>query len=170
MLVLIVLLLAPFLLITIAQAPSYLRLTALSAAKRQSTLECWQLTRPFLVSSTAGISGAAVAQLGATESASYGVLPAHFDGGLHRAPVVQYVVILSGVAHITIPNSTQEVWIRPGKTGLLIAADTANVSDTGHYTVYPGNQPTIALQVQTAGGAVPEHVVLHEGACHDEGR
>ena len=72
-----------------APAPRLLHLTAISAANGASTLECWQLTAPFAVSSTPGQAGSAVLSLGNTSSASYTVLPAGFDGGLHHAPAVQ---------------------------------------------------------------------------------
>lgn len=78
-----------FLICSAIAEPTYLSLTAISAANGESTLECWQLANPFAVSSTAGTAGTAVAQLGEISIASYVVLPARFDGGLHRAPAVQ---------------------------------------------------------------------------------
>ena len=75
------------------------------------------------------------------------------------------MAFVSGLAHITIPNSTQQVWVRGGKHGLIIAADTAAVSTYGHITGYPSDQETVALQIPTAGGKAPEHRVLHESAC-----
>jgi len=71
-------------------APKTLNITTISAnAQKESTLECWQLTAPFIASAAAGTSGAAFAQLGETGATSYGLIPAQFDGGLHNAPVVQ---------------------------------------------------------------------------------
>lgn len=78
---------------------------------------------------------------------------------------LRYVAFLSGLAHITIPNSTQEAWIPGGRNGLIIAADTAAVSKEGHYTEYPSKKESIVLTIPTAGGKVPEHRVLHDGPC-----
>lgn len=78
--------------ISACATPTYLNLTALSASDGLSNLECWQLSAPFVVSHEAGTSGAAIEQLGDLANASFSVLPARFNGGLHRAPAVQYVV------------------------------------------------------------------------------
>lgn len=69
--------------------PTLLNLTAISAAKGESTLECWQLSSPFAVSNQAGTTGSAVQQLGNAANASYAIIPARFIGGAHRAPAVQ---------------------------------------------------------------------------------
>jgi fatty acid/phospholipid biosynthesis enzyme len=42
------------------------------------------------------------------------------------------VIFLSGLAHITLPNSTAEAWVSGGKTGAILALDTADVSALGH--------------------------------------
>lgn len=71
-------------------APRLLNVTTIAAnVRNESVLECWQLTAPFVVSTTAGVSGAAVAPLGETAATSFGVIPARLDGGLHNAPAVQ---------------------------------------------------------------------------------
>ena len=75
--------------------PSRLNITTIGAANGQSTLECWQLSAPFVQSSQAGTSGAVIAQLGETGATSYSLLPPQFNGGLHNAPVVQYVLLAS---------------------------------------------------------------------------
>ena len=68
------------------------RLTAISAnARRESTLECWELCTPISISSTPGITGAALQALGPITSASAATLPPHFDAGLHNAPAFQSV-------------------------------------------------------------------------------
>jgi len=72
-----------------ATVPQTLNLTAISAANGVSTLECWQLTNRFAVSSTPGQAGSAALSLGNASTASYTVLPPGFDGGMHRAPAVQ---------------------------------------------------------------------------------
>lgn len=66
-----------------------LNITALSAANNASTLECWQIDSPFIVSSQPGTKGSAQLQLGNTSTISYSVLPAQFDAGLHNAPANQ---------------------------------------------------------------------------------
>ena len=76
---------------TTLAVPSKLNITTIAAASGRSTLECWQLSAPFVQSSQAGTSGAAIAQLGETGATSYTLLPPQFDGGLHNAPAVQYV-------------------------------------------------------------------------------
>lgn len=76
-------------------APSYLNLTAISAANGESTLECWQLSTPFTVSNQAGTSGTAIDHLGDVANATFTILPARFNGGAHNAPSVQYVVTVS---------------------------------------------------------------------------
>ena len=74
---------------TTIAAPSYLNLTAITAANGESTLECWQLSDPFTVSNQAGTIGTAVKPLGNVTNAIYTILPARFNGGLHQAPAVQ---------------------------------------------------------------------------------
>ena len=71
----------------------------------------------------------------------------------------------TGLAHITLPNSTHEAWIIGGKNGLIIAADTADVSKVGHISDYPSQEETMSLQIPIADGVAPPHEVLHEGAC-----
>ena len=75
-----------------ATPPKTLNITTIAAnAQKESIIECWQLTAPFITSAAAGTSGASFAQLGETGATSYGLIPAEFNGGLHNAPVVQWV-------------------------------------------------------------------------------
>ncbi|THH14230.1 hypothetical protein EW146_g6083 [Bondarzewia mesenterica] len=149
-------------------SPSTLNVTALTASGGVSILECWALDPGFTSSSQAGTTGASILQLGTLANASYSVLPARFNAGRHNAPNVQYVVFLSGLAHITLPNSTDEAWVQGGRDGLIIATDTVDVSDVGHKTEYPSGDETLALQIPTAHGQVPGHVVVHSGPCERE--
>ena len=71
------------------EVPEYLNVTAISTKNGVSTLECWQLAAPFVVSSQIGVMGAAFSQLGKTENFSYGIVPAKYNGGWHNAPQVQ---------------------------------------------------------------------------------
>jgi len=151
-----------------AQIPSTnassLNLTTISATHGKSIIECWQL--PGLTSSTeSGTTGAQSLFLGPTSNATYTILPAGFNGGLHNAPSPQIVAFLSGLIHITLPNSTQEAWIQGGRYGIVLAVDTADLSKFGHRTVYPGGADTVAVEIPFGGGVVPGHRVLHLGAC-----
>jgi hypothetical protein len=74
---------------------------------------------------------------------------------------------VAGLIHITLPNCTDEAWIQGGKYGLIVAADTANITTHGHRTQYPGNEATVALQVPFASTGF-KHDVLHPGACEYE--
>ncbi|KAL8902574.1 MAG: hypothetical protein Q9207_004575 [Kuettlingeria erythrocarpa] len=142
--------------------PDHLTVTAISAKNGVSTIERWQLASPFKTSSEAGVSGVSFAQLGQAGNASYAVIPPHFEGGLHNAPALQYVAFLAGEAIITTPETGQSVKIKGGRDGLILVADTADVSSKGHDTRYPSGKETVALQIPVAGGKVPEHVVLDE--------
>ena len=75
----------------------------------------------------------------------------------------RYVVFVAGAAKITIPNSTQEVFVQAGKNGLVFAADTAALSTGGHVSIF--TKETVLMQVPTAGGIVPPHIVLYRGPC-----
>lgn len=79
--------------------------------------------------------------------------------------MLRYVIFISGLAHVTLPNGTDEAWVHGGKYGILIAADTASVSNYGHITTYPNAEDTIALQIPFADGKIPAHTVLHSGPC-----
>lgn len=75
------------------------------------------------------------------------------------------MIFLSGLAHVTLPHSDKEAWIRGGKQGAILALDTAQVSGDGHFTRYPSDEVTVALQVPLKEKKVPGHRVLHGGAC-----
>ncbi|KAI0398740.1 hypothetical protein F4802DRAFT_592232 [Xylaria palmicola] len=143
-----------------------LNVTAIGAHHGSSTLECWETDQPFDVSSEPGTSGSAQAQLGGVSTLSYSVLPSNFDGGIHNAPRNQWVVFMSGLAYITLPDdAATSAYVAGGQFGLIFAADTSDVSTKGHRTQYPGVTETVALQIPTADGKVPKHKVLHMGAC-----
>lgn len=78
------------------------------------------------------------------------------------------MVFLSGLAHITLPNSTTEAWIEGGKNGVILALDTANVSALGHFTTYPSRERTTSVLIPLGEEGVPRHRVLHEGPCRGE--
>ncbi|KAK8851053.1 hypothetical protein PGQ11_013532 [Apiospora arundinis] len=149
-----------------AEATPKLNITAIGASGDKSTLECWQLDAPFAVSDTPGTRGSAVAKMGNVSNMAFTVLPAHFDGGLHTAPANQWVMFISGMAHITVPGDDSDgAYVLGGEFGLIFAADTANVSEKGHYTRYPGIVETVALQIPTLNGEIPPHQVVRPGPC-----
>ena len=145
-----------------------LNLSAVAARDGASVFQCWSLPN-FKVNEQAGTVGALNLILGPLANASYTVLPARFDGGLHNAPAAQLVVLLSGLLHITLPNvtagPTTDAWIQGGKYGTLIAVDTPAVSRYGHRSTYPSDADTVALQIPFAPGEIPRHTVLYEGPC-----
>ncbi|KAL9055512.1 MAG: hypothetical protein Q9162_003509 [Coniocarpon cinnabarinum] len=70
--------------------PTTLNITAIATNdQKESILQCWQLDAPFKASAAAGTTGAVFAQLGQLNMTSVGVIPPHFDGGLHTAPAMQ---------------------------------------------------------------------------------
>ena len=70
-----------------------------------------------------------------------------------------------GLAKISLPDLPDTATIQGGSYGLILAADTAEVSKKGHTTVYPGKEQTVGVVIPLAGNKVPEHKVLHNGAC-----
>ncbi|ROV96569.1 hypothetical protein VMCG_07822 [Cytospora schulzeri] len=143
-----------------------LNITALGAANNASTLECWQMDTPFAISTQQGTSGSAQLQLGNASTMSYSVLPAQYDAGVHNAPANQWVIFLTGLAYITLPaDNTTSAYVSGGQFGLIFAADTSDVSGTGHSTAYPGITETVAIQIPTQDGEIPLHTILHNGPC-----
>ncbi|KOS45468.1 hypothetical protein ACN38_g3591 [Penicillium nordicum] len=159
---------------TLAQSPdtslgSTLNITVIGARHNRSTLECWALQPGFETSDQPGQVGTATLNLGSTGgNASFTVLQAGFDGGRHNAPALQWVVFLSGLAHITLPNSTTEAWIQGGKNGAILALDTADVSALGHFTTYPSQDRTTSVLIPLGEKGIPGHRVLHNGPCQGE--
>lgn len=74
-------------------------------------------------------------------------------------------VLLSGLAHVALPNNDDDVWIMEGVNGFLVAAD---VFGTGHNTTYPSDKETVALQIPFKNGVIPEHTILQKSACQSE--
>ncbi|KAF1969176.1 hypothetical protein BU23DRAFT_591730 [Bimuria novae-zelandiae CBS 107.79] len=152
-------------LINAAAQEKHLNITAIGAANGRSTIECWQITRPFDISTDPGTAGTAAQQLGDPTNLTLTILPPKFDGGLHNAPFVQYVAFTSGVAVVSLPDSKEKATIIGGKYGLIIAADIASVSKQGHITRYPTSSTTTALQIRMKDNTPPAHSLLHYGAC-----
>jgi len=90
-------------------------------------------------------------------------LTSQLTNGSHNT---RWVVFLSGLAYITLPDDESiSAYVTGGEFGTIFAADTASVSTKGHRTQYPGITETIALQIPTKDGKAPEHTVLHDGPC-----
>lgn len=106
----------------------YLNITAVTHINGESALQCWQLPAPFRTSLAPGTANGSYVLLGdQTSEATLTVIPAGLDGGLHHAEP-QWVYFVTGLAHITLPLSSDQAWINGGKYGLLWAGDGANVS------------------------------------------
>lgn len=75
-------------------------------------------------------------------------------------------MLLEGSAYIALPgdNSTG-AYIAGGRSGLLFAADTADVSRDGHSSMYLGTTESVYLQIPTRDGNIPRHTTLHMGPC-----
>ncbi|KAL1603599.1 hypothetical protein SLS60_005187 [Paraconiothyrium brasiliense] len=153
---------------TVAQNTTHLNITAIGAADGRSTIECWQITRPFDISADPGTAGTKAQQLGDTTNLTFTILPPKFDGGIHNAPAVQYVAFTSGLAVVTLPDADDQAIIHGGKYGLIIAADIASVSTKGHTTRYPSGSTTTALQIRMKDNIPPAHSILHRGACRQD--
>ena len=127
--------------------------------------------------------------LGDVSNITYVALPPRSGEGIHNPPHAMFVypqgrdrcsirhhpltssliyrlfVLLSGLAHVTLPDGHDEAWIMEGVNGLLLAADANGV---GRYTDYPSDKTTIALQVPFRDGVIPEHTIVHSGACKSD--
>ncbi|KAJ4346096.1 hypothetical protein N0V95_005712 [Ascochyta clinopodiicola] len=150
---------------TVSQATS-LNITAISAANNAARLECWQLAAPPVLG-----RGAVNFALGDFDDAFVGIIPPNTTAGtLNNAAQVQYSLFLSGLAHISTPNSglpahLNDVWISGGRHGMLIAADLKEVAAKGHITEFPSQDRTIIAQFPVVGNKAPKHRVLHVGPC-----
>ncbi|KAI1081356.1 hypothetical protein F5B20DRAFT_61659 [Whalleya microplaca] len=141
-------------------APQHLHLTALvSDLDGRAAFECWEISTPF---STYPTVGDVIPGLADVSNVSYVVLPARSNEGLHRPPHPMFFVLLSGSAHVTLPDGAADLWIRAGTNGFMIAADT--VGD-GHYTEYPSDEPSVALQIPFLNGMLPRHRVAKDAVC-----
>ncbi|KAI0064229.1 hypothetical protein BV25DRAFT_1914449 [Artomyces pyxidatus] len=95
-----------------------LNFATIAAHNGASVFECWAIVPGFATSSEAGIAGADILQLGNLANATF-------------------VAFMSGLAHVTLPNSTADAWIAGGEQGLILAVDTASVSTYGHNALSP---------------------------------
>lgn len=79
----------------------------------------------------------------------------------------RFFVLLSGLAHVTLPQGDDELWIMEGVNGLMIAADMVG---EGHITEYPSDKPSVALQIPFRDGEMPGHRVVSRGVCELQSR
>ena len=63
---------------------------------------------------------------------------------------------------MTLSEGTAELWIMEGVNGLMIAAD---VKGNGHFTGYPSDKPSVALQIPFHGGEPPKPRIVRPGVC-----
>ncbi|KAK6205839.1 Chitin synthase, class 3 [Pestalotiopsis sp. IQ-011] len=150
-----------------AQDRVYLNVTALTPIDGESALQCWQLPSPFSPSmpnvNNNNNSSSYGLPLGETANATLFVVPAGSDAGLHHTEAAQWVIFITGLAHVTLPRSSDQAWISGGKYGLLWAGDLAGASGQGHRTFY--HEQTVGLILPARHGREPEHSVVRQGAC-----
>jgi hypothetical protein len=91
------------------------------------------------------------------------------DVSLYSHMLIEYrfFVLLSGLAHVTSDAEDDGLWIVEGVNGLMIAAD---VLGKGHWTDYPSDKPTVALQIPFQDGKLPDHEILAKGVCGIENK
>lgn len=176
-------------------APPKLQVTAITGVNGQSAFQCWEISDPWVVSTDSGLAGNY--KLKGVDAGTYVAIKPYYDGKLHQAPIVQYVFshllyktmstlqqlslvggwlihwclryvnIVSGLMHLTLPNSKDEAWVPGGtKDSLILAADTVDVSSDGHRTEYVGTEEFRGVGLRVASGAPPVHTVVHKGPCH----
>lgn len=63
---------------------------------------------------------------------------------------------------MTLPHGNDDLWIMEGVNPVIVAVD---VMGNGHYTDYPSDKETVALQLPFKDGKAMAHDVLHAGAC-----
>ncbi|KAI1391405.1 uncharacterized protein F4822DRAFT_184795 [Hypoxylon trugodes] len=139
-----------------------LNVTAVSARDGRSTIECWQLDQPF----SWYPNGAFAASFHSLSSMTYTFVPRGYDTGSVNAPRKQWAIVIAGLLHISLPHdNTTSAYIPAGENGIVFAADTADISYTGHVSQFPGVTETVFLQFPTSDGGVPPHRELHMGPC-----
>ncbi|KAF2169364.1 hypothetical protein M409DRAFT_20587 [Zasmidium cellare ATCC 36951] len=120
--------------------------------------ECWEIDS-FTKYPTVGM---AVPDFAQVSNISWVVLPPRSTEGYHKPPHPMLFVLLSGLAHVTVPASgLEELWI--GEGDVMIAADTIG---KGHITDYPLDKESHALQIPFKDGTLPAHRVIKAGICH----
>ncbi|KAK1724399.1 uncharacterized protein BDZ83DRAFT_752644 [Colletotrichum acutatum] len=177
---------------TAVKAFTPLNITALSTRDGYSVIECWQLTSvPFEARAalnyavggdltraewsiiqprtTVGEAWAPAVQLTVILNGLIRITsPAPPRNASQATPSPLSPGGSSGDDASAAPPAQRTAYIQPGtvSSSLVIAADLKNASvHAGHFTEFPGDEPTVLVQVPFAGNAAPEHVVLGEGPC-----
>ncbi|KAI1097475.1 hypothetical protein F4804DRAFT_339163 [Jackrogersella minutella] len=150
-----------------AAADLKLNVTAVGVRDGRSTIECWQFDNPFTSTTVLNRTGDIFSSsLGGLANLSYTFVPPKYDQGIHTAPFKQWVILIKGLGLITVPGEDTQAYVTPGETGVVFAADTPDVSSTGHRSQYLGVTETIILQIPTRDNSVPPHEVLYSGSCN----
>lgn len=125
-------------------------------------IECWELNSALQPYPTIG----SAFLLSNTTNITYVSLPPRSLEGLHHPPHPMLFILLSGVAHVGLPGdpSSGGLWIAEGVNPVIVATDTLGV---GHFTYYPSEKETVALQAPFQDGMVPKHRVIADRACSD---
>ncbi|KAK2759566.1 small secreted protein [Colletotrichum kahawae] len=140
-----------------------LNVTAIGTYNNASRFECWELDEAFRSSTQSGLVDTRTTILGDVSKMSYNVVPAGFDSGFHPAPTNQWVVLVGGLGVITLPdNSSTTLTTKGGEFGLLFATDTADLTEEGHGSIFPGATESIVLQIPTKDNKIPKHRVLYD--------
>jgi hypothetical protein len=140
--------------------PDLLQLSAVvSDADDNARIECWQFDDvPFSRYPTVGKA----LHLADVSNVTYVVLPPKSKEGLHRPPHPMLFVLVSGKAHVILPDLSDELWLSEGVDDVIVAADVRGI---GHYTDYPWDKETVALQLPFTDGKIPKHTIIGQGAC-----
>ncbi|KIJ54893.1 hypothetical protein M422DRAFT_221318 [Sphaerobolus stellatus SS14] len=144
----------------------FLYVNAMVGINGTSAFECWRIEPPMdYQEPSTGIGSRYLQSLGeASESTLvFFTKKSRTDSGLHHAPAGQWLFILKGMGLITLPSTNETLTLEPGS--VLIAMDTPNVSEVGHYTEWtPGS---IAVQ-QPFKYETPYHKIVHGGLCTED--
>ena len=140
----------------------HLSMTALTSdeSSPDARFECWQFMQSFHTYPTVGRS----VPLADLSNITYVVLPPKSKEGLHRPPSPMLFVLVSGMAHVSLPstNDKEGIWISNEENQVIIANDMYGV---GHNTEYPLDIETVALQLPFKDGILPAYQVLRSGPC-----
>ncbi|KAK8091496.1 hypothetical protein PG997_001857 [Apiospora hydei] len=160
-----------------------LNITALASRNQVSVLECWQLNASVPTKAMSAMNYF----IGNTTSATWSIIEPNTTPGEAWAPAIQLTMVMNGLIRITAPAPSIDpncidflgnklptcpqvnvAYMMPGTlaSSVIIAADMQNTSTLrGHFTEFPSNEQTVLVQAPFEGNVIPEHVVLHDGAC-----
>lgn len=82
------------------------------------------------------------------------------NAGLHVAPAPQWVITIAGSGVVTLPATGQKIPLPLGS--IIIANDTADVSEIGHNTNWAAG--SVVVQLPFENGVVG-HAVINDGVC-----